>query len=324
MKPWPVLEAAPGRSVLVGAGPVFDTALEFTGALSGPLPAGRDLEQLLTDSEADLARGRTIDPQPFLWQPASHAAQQFLEICHAEALRAGGLYVYDRQGLAIECLHTGGDWAASFPLVRMQARDASVARPVGSPSGPATTQETNVLVFYNPAGEPALPEARREAERLVNCFSEKQINVHYVARTLLDHEWYELYLAHQVVFYFGHGHNVSGHPAIETRDGLAPFFAPIETGGESDGLLVFAACLQGGATLRFRNQGGAILYPICRLADRPSGYVLDFAQALLEGETIPTARWRAARQDAAAGDLRRYVFRLQGHGPAALFASSAM
>ena len=238
-------------------------------------------------------------------------------------MRAGGLRVHVRSPLPLEALRCGGDWAASFPIVRMQAIDAGVANFAGTIQSTsyggegeiAGSPELRKLVWFNPAGEPTLPCARTEAEKIFEILERAPGPTRFLARALNDHEWYELYDSHDVIFYYGHGLTVGGHPAILSRNGRAPFFAPVAANPEraAGRLLVFAACLSGGQT-SFRNHTGAVVYPTCRLADRPSDFLIEFCEAWRSGLRIPAAFAAAARRDEAAGDMRRFVFRLQGAG----------
>lgn len=316
---WPILQLGPGRAQFFDQ----DLVLEYSGPISAPAR-----EPLLEACEAALisAPARSIKKYPGLyWNPADEGLREFLSNCRQRIGLAGGLRCFSREALPVEALRCGGDWSAAFPMFRMHPIDAGLesrpvlaesASPVPENSPPEDGGSLRKLVWFNPAGEPELPAARAEAEAVFAMLEQAPGPSRFVARELTDHEWYELYDSHDVVFYYGHGQSVGGHPAILTRNGRAPFFAPVPAavGPEvsTRRCLVFAACLAGGGEVVFRNRNGAVIYPICRLADRPSRFLLDFCQAFLSEKSIPDAMFAASRLDAIGGDMRRFVFRLQG------------
>ncbi|MCR9144337.1 MAG: hypothetical protein NXI24_18970 [bacterium] len=322
---WPILSFHPGRAQFFDR----DCALEYSGSLAAP-----ERGTLLEQCDAAFADAKTAaDPDRrediagrLHWDPADRELREFLSLVRERARQAGGLRLVSREALQLpaEALRLGGEWSTSFPIVRMHARDAGLgfgdAYAHASSEEPGGRRPYRKLVWFNPAGEPELPAARSEAQAVFDQLEQAPGPTRFIARSLSDHEWYELYDSHDLVFYFGHGETVAGHPAILTKNGRAPFFAPPGFGasganGAGRRCLVFAACLRGGEQLLFRNQAGAIVYPVCRLADRPAEFLLDFCRALAKGgASIPEAMLAACQADAASGDIRRFLFRLQGAG----------
>ncbi|MEQ9367315.1 MAG: hypothetical protein RIF32_23995 [Leptospirales bacterium] len=313
---WPILALSPGRAQLFDR----DRVLEYTGSIGAP-----EREALLEQCDAAFFAPGSVRPaqreesgEGLYWDPPGRELREFLSFCRASAVNAGGLRCATREAfpLPLEALRLGGEWSTAFPIARMHARDASLGLAAVTPDAPGPPRK---LVWFNPAGKPELPVARAEAEAVFEILEQSPGPARFIARGLSDHEWYELYDSHDVVFYYGHGQSVAGHPAILTRNGRAPFFAPLADEPESSEsadrrCLVFAACLSGGAQVVFRNQSGAVVYPLCRLADRSSEYLPDFCRAFAQGASVPAALLAAARADAARGDLRRFLFRLQGVG----------
>ncbi len=340
---WPILAFGPGRAQLFEA----DRVLEYAGPI-GFTPRESLLEELdasITErSTESMEVSRGSRPQVadrlkrIFWEPADRELRDFLRACGQRARAMGGLRLVSRESYSppVESLAVDGEWSRDFPILRMHAQDASLAATSSEASRnisleaagaggsaedessewPQKRRALRKLVWFNPAGEVALPAARREAEAIFAIMQEYDGPARFVGRTLGDHEWYELYDSHDLVFYYGHGQSVAGHPVIDTKNGRAPFFAPTGAGpsNNSGRCLVFAACLAGGEQTYFRNQSGAILYPVCRLADRPSAFLADFSRSLLAGRPAPLAVHAAARADADRGDVRRFIFRLQGAG----------
>ena len=324
---WPILAFGPGRAQLFEADGVLDYA--------GPI-AYSPRESLLEELDASIAealgtsdRNLADHLKRIFWEPADRELRDFLRVCGQRGRAAGGLRVASRETHSppVESLALDGEWSRDFPILRMHAQDAGLAAAVPGTSAvdaggsgadvsqraPSERRALRKLVWFNPAGEPPLPAARREAETVFEIMQEFEGHARFVGRALSDHEWYELYDSHDLVF---HGQSVAGHPVIDTKNGRAPFFAPTGAGASNTGgrCLVFAACLTGGEQTYFRNQSGAILYPVCRLADRPSAFLTDFCRKLLTGRAASLAVHAAARADAERGDVRRFLFRLQGAG----------
>ncbi len=260
------------------------------------------------------------DFRKLTWRPGSESAA-FLRLVHRRALGAGGLRFSGLENPPLESLRLHGaegeDWAAAFPIVRMNERShlTDEEHDFRSPV------RRRILIYVNPAGEPALPEAAREGQEILALLEAAGpgLEVRYIARNLSEHEWFEAVADADVVLYFGHGRNIGGYPAIPlgargTVDGYAPFFPGTVLGGPEPSLFVFAACLPDAGELSFDRQG-TFVYPVCRIADRPSRFVRDFCEQLFVGESAGSpalAFHTACRRDREHGDIRRFLFRLQG------------
>ena len=60
----------------------------------------------------------------------------------------------------------------------------------------------------------------------------------------------------------------------------------------------------GGERSLFRNQSGAVLYPVCRLADRPSEFLTDFCRSFLQDRDAPAAVPRYRRRSRVCASAR--------------------
>lgn len=249
----------------------------------------------LAQLEQDLARGRRVD-HPFWKVPAG--CESFFSEVRRRAERAGGLRVYSPgasppvEAIALEA----SSWAELFPIVR-------VGRPVEQPgSAPAD----GVFIYCNPQGE-ELPQARREAEQMLERFSGR---AQAFFRTLNREEIDELIGASALIFYFGHARLIEGHTAIPGQTGWMPLISRA-AGSLCGKAFVLAACLEDGA--RFAAPGGLFIHPVSRLADRPSRFLPDLLDAWKAPADLAAAWLRACSLDSECGDIRRFVYRMQGN-----------
>ncbi len=257
-------------------------------------PANR--ASYLAQMEQDLARGRRVD-HPF-WKVPAGCESFFAQVRHC-AERSGGLRVYcNGASPPVEALaQEARSWAELFPIVR-------VGRPVEQI--PAAGRTDGVLIYCNPQGED-LPRARAEAEETLARFSGR---AQAFFRTLGREELDEQIAASCMIFYFGHAKLIEGHTAIPGQTGWMPLISRA-AGSLSCRTFVLSACLEDGA--RFAGPGGLFIHPVSRVADRPSRFLAD----LLDGWTAPaelSAAWlRACRLDSERGDIRRFIYRMQGN-----------
>jgi hypothetical protein len=271
----------------------FDEAECLT--LPHPIHYPANRASLLAQLEQDLARGRRVD-RPFWNVPAGCDA--FFAHVRQRAERAGGLRVYSNgasppvEALALEAQ----SWAELFPIVR-------VGRPVEQPHGAAGD---GVLIYCNPEGED-LPLARAEADEMLRRFSGR---AQAFFRTLAREELDEQIRTSSLVFYFGHARLIEGHTAIPTATGWMPLLSR-SSGPLSSRTFVLSACLEDGA--RFAGPGGLFIHPVSRLADRPSRFLQDLFDAWTAPGELSAAWLRACTLDCERGDIRRFIYRLQGN-----------
>lgn len=257
-------------------------------------PAGRAL--LLAQLEQDLARGRRIEA-PVWAAPAG--CESFFGLVRDSALRAGGLRVFsDQASPPVEALaaEMHATWSELFSIVRV-GRAAPFAREKRSP---------DVLIYCNPAGE-ALPEARREAEELLSRYAGK---AEAFFRTLSREELEESIRRSSLVFYSGHAKLIEGHVAIPSAAGWMPLISR-GAGSLTSKAFILNACLEDGA--RFAGPGGLFIHPIARIADRPSAFLFDLLDSWKTEGELGEAFRNACILDAKRGDVRRFVYRMQGH-----------
>lgn len=215
---------------------------------------------------------------------------------------AGGLRVFtDLASPPVEALpadlHGERSWSELFPVVR-----------VGRTAGPAKHVEdsSEVLIYCNPAGD-ALPEARKEAELLLSRYSGR---AQAFFRTLNKEELEDAVRSSSLVFYSGHARLIEGHVAIPGKSGWMPLISRA-AGPLSSKAFVLNACLEDGA--RFAGPGGLFIHPIARIADRPTAFLFDLLDAWKTRAEVSEAFHHACREDARRGDIRRFVYRMQGH-----------
>lgn len=298
----PLLTLAPGFRALYAGGQV----LEYDGAFAAPAP---DYPQLLEAAEYERARQRAADPERLVWRPSGEALRQFLRECEAHAAAAGELLIHSRlePPVPLEAVRLAdSDWASRFAVIRLAARKFESSAP--APSPPAR-RKRRVLVYWNPAGGDPLAVARREAEDAAARF-ESGADVRFVARSLSPGELGEAVAAADSLLYYGHGRSAAGQPLAPAGRDWAPLISPAAIAAGPLDWVVYQACHAGEEALR---PGGAqaVLYPACRIADRLTEYNRALIAALASGQDLPRAARAAAAADAEAGDVRRFMFRVQ-------------
>lgn len=302
---------------LLVIGPVRSWA--YVGSSAFELSFRTPLEHSVVDRLSVLEAGftRALDPSdlPKLDFSDGLRTKPLLE----SAVRAGLLRVHS---LVPEspCVELAGEsgprWADLFAVQRIFAlppgRELGADGWAGVPEeGPSRSAvPTRVLVFTNPSGEPALPMISEEGSRIFTSLSEaSDLEVDWVGRPVSASELRHFSDAYDAVFYHGHGRLIDGETVIPVTEGWAPL-----TAGRGAGLLFFSACLDGGSGYVPRKPG-LVVHPIVRIADRLAPFTTAFAAAFasqsgsIEARVI-AALCAAGSADRAAGDIRRFVFRL--------------
>lgn len=310
---WPVLSLLGGSSVLLTGGEAR--------LFSNPIIVSESRSALLESGEFDLARGRAIDLAALFWKPSSLQARHFLEFCLQSARQMGGIRIHSLFGmdLPLEALEREDERDESSPIfLRLQemifqgpAFPAPLAPgPVDEESRKPESGRRNIFVYFNPAGDRPLPQARSDSEEMVNLLLSSG-DVNYTARSLSEGELHEKIDRAEIVFYFGHGKTIEGFPAIPSPEGWIPFSTRPAGEIESRKIFIFAACLEERALPAYFPPGCAV-YPCCRIADRKSDFVADLIGAWIEGYSFLGAFQRARILDKRKKDIRRFVFRIQG------------
>lgn len=298
----PLLALAPGFRALYAGGQV----LEYDGALAAPDAA---YLKLLESAEYERARERAADPDRLVWRPAGEALRRFFRACEQHACAAGQLLIHSRlePPAPLEALKIDeGDWASRFALVRLNPQRADTPPPV---SVPVARARPRLLVYWNPGGGDPLPAARREAEDAAASF-EASADVRFVARSLSAGELEEAIAAADCLCYYGHGRSAAGQALVPAGREWAPLVSAAAAMAGPLDWIVYQACHEGEEALRPRG-ARAVLYPACRIADRPTEYNRALLAALGAGIDLPRAARAAATADAQAGDVRRFMFRVQ-------------
>ena len=306
---WPLLSLLGSRAVLYESG----QALTHRFA---PLNF-QDRIKLLEDGEERLARGKPVTPDEFHWHPGDAGLARFLTHCRERALATGGLRLHALLGddIPLEALPASKDGNAGAqgdPAI-IRLTEIAFEKYLGHPAAPApaigeTPDPPRVLIYFNPHEEPELPAAREESRVLAEKL-DGRCDDRYIARALDETEWRGHLEWADVVFYFGHGRNISGAPAIPSPSGWMPFGpAGVALARKA---FFFSACYRGPAA-GTRVPGGCALFPLCRLADRPAPFLGDLVDNWLSGAELWRAYRHAVEQDARVGDMRRFVFQLQG------------
>ncbi|MBL8018943.1 MAG: hypothetical protein JNM27_04680 [Leptospirales bacterium] len=284
---WPILQFEPGGTSFLVNGECIRIPISAT------FPPSRFLA--LEQAERDLALGRHLDnADSLLWNPPERL-RELLAFAFECANASGGLRVSSRVGCPpIEAISTANRvWCETFPILHLSN--------LGSLDGfrPAERADLHTLVYFNPAGEP-LPIARKEAEQ----FCREGENVRGIFRTISEEELAAEIRSADRIIYLGHAKCVAGRPAVPGPEGFIPF-VPREAGPVATRSFLLLACLEAAEQLII--PGGRFIRPVCRIADRRSEFPLK-----LMADSGPAGFLAACQNDALAGDVRRFIYRLQG------------
>lgn len=271
--------------------------------------------------EAEIStRRRSLRELPLsrLW--SADALQSFRRL--QRAMDAGGLRFLSREGsrAAPETVvfPEGGDLLDRGPVLRVCRQ--SEAAPPGSPTAGPEPLRAGALVYCNPAGEVSLPVAKRQADAAAAAL-DARYDVRAIFRPLHDGELHELLRKVEIAIYFGHGLAIDGAAAIAGPEGYTPLFSPAWMDSAALRCFVFGGCLPGGLQ-RVPAHSAWFLYPACRLADREDAFLSRFVALLGEGREPTEAHQGAIAADREAGDIRRYLFRMQCPGETASWPTS--
>ena len=304
---WPLLSLLGSRAVLY---PPRGAPLQYEAAPAGQENRGRILEEI----ELDLARGKNPDPTRVYWSVPEKNLRRFLETCRRLGWEAGGLRQHALFGadLPLEALARSSEEKKELMVLRLREQsfgDQGAGEPEEESS--SVGRPPRVFIYFNPLGDPPLPHAREESSLAYDLFQERA-ETRYLGRPLSGEELNEHYSWADIILYFGHGKQVGGLPAIPGAQGFFPF--PDLGGGPADypgKIAIFAACLEKEAPPP-AFAAGAALYPACRIADRASPFLGDLFRSWAGGRDLMGAFRVASESDAARGDIRRFIFRLQG------------
>ena len=313
---WPHLFLLGNRALYTRGGESLriDRPLTPPPAYTGRLEEAEALLAIRTDPEAR----RSLN-QKLLWQDPDPVARQFLEFCYTRAVENGGIYLhpYLGQDLPLEALARAARDERPILVLRVRENEFIPGQPeepefATLPGG--SERKIRALVYYNPLAEPALPMAETQALQIHAELAEV-CEARYIARGLRAAELEENYLEADIIYYYGHGREVQGHPVIPAPGGWIPLleqnYAPERYHSK---ILIFGACLDGAADRLGLPQflAGVALYPVCRIADRNAGFLENMTRAWRQGNSLITAYRRALEADSDRSDIRRFIFNLQG------------
>lgn len=265
--------------------------------LEGTPPIPADLVERLEDAEARAASGRVISP----WSvPVLPFWEQLADV----AVESGGLRVHDPFGLCPPLL-------AFLPLVRpVVVLHLSAPRSAGLQSLPVSSTP-KFLVWHNPLGEPALPEARAEAEAIAMQIQRAGFEAEWSSLPMQSGELLERTAEVDAVVYTGHGIQNAGALAVRCADRIvdSPEWLSGPHGPE---VFFFGGCLEERSSLR-NWQGPLFVGPECRIADRACRLMMDTISGWLLQTDLYSALGAAMQSNANEEDCRWRTVRLQGN-----------